>query len=767
MPAPLGGGKATEVLPVRKNGLLLLLGLCLFALASGRGLPPAAGLVPCAISASTDALKPRGGSPRLASKPDKLPPQPPAPKTDSPREELRGIWITTDSPRDWDATMKKLRAAGLNAAFVRIGQGGKVIYPSKVLPRDQWAADAGGDELARAIEAAHRHGVQLHAWKVCFHMSSARSPKAGAAANNFYERMARDDRLVRDSRGAQSYWLNPADPRNRDLETRVAGEVVGKYAVDGYHLDYIRYPDSAPGFDFHFGDVARTEFEKAHGRRVANWPADVISGTLKLSYEDWERDNVTRLVRQIRHEVKTRRPDALLSAAVWPNIHLHRSTVKQDWPRWCRERLLDFVVPMAYTADLDDFRTRIRRDHSYASGLVPFVAGIGNYKLMSTAAVVDQVGAARAAGCDGFVLFSINDPSDDRGNVQKGLVDRQLAVLAAGLTKSATLSGLGGPRFRFAPGPEILARRYDTLAVESGRPTHVDVQLASPTAEAAGPAVAIVSLEDLAGRPIGSSMRMTFKNSESLRLPLTASSASLRPVVRGRCGEGKAARSFVVRGPIVESVSASVSAELRTREQPPRRPSSGLCVGVYSNGLGSQGVFAALDAAQGVSPVWVHHLRPTHLAAVDVLVLPQLFDLGDLTPKVVEAVRTWVHAGGRIVVTHDAVGLRWHPRMFPEVGKGVALHSDRRVQVARGLAGFADWQRLEHGYSDHARLELASAAKLLVAEQKTGIPVVAAGRFGRGLVILDGLIPGYEAEADSDGMSCRVLLSLVQYREKQ
>ncbi len=752
---------------MRKNGLLLLIGLCLFACAAGRALPPVAGLTSCVIPSDRVATQPRAGSPRLAAKRGSSPNRPPAPLVASSREELRGIWITTDAPRDWDATMKKLRAAGLNTAFVRIGQGGKVIYPSKILPRDQWAADAGGDELARAVDAAHRHGIGLHAWKVCFHMSSARSPKAGAAANDFYERMARDDRLVRDSRGTQSYWLNPADPRNRDLETRVAGEVVGKYAVDGYHLDYIRYPDSVPGFDFHFGDVARAEFERAHGRRVTNWPADVISGSLKLQYEDWERDNVTRLVRQIRDEVKSRRPDALVSAAVWPNIHLHRSTVKQDWPRWCRERLVDFVVPMAYTADLDDFRTRIGRDHSYACGLAPFVAGIGNYKLMSAAAVVDQVGAARAAGCDGFVLFSINDPTDDRGVVQKGLVDRQLAALAAGPTRSAATVALGGPRFRFAPGPDMIARRYDTLAAESGRPTHIDIQLASPAAEAAGPTAATVSLEDLAGRAIGISTRMTFKNSEPLRVPVTVSYAALRPVVRGTYGEGKAAKPFVVRGPIVEPVSGSEIAELRAREQPPRRPSSGLCVGVYSNGLGAQGIFAALDAAKGISPVWVHHLRPAHLAAVDVLVLPQLFDLSDLTPKVVETIRTWVHAGGRIVLTHNAVGLRWHPRMFPEVGKGVSLHTDRRVQTARGLAGFADWQKLEHEYADHARLELTSAAKLLVAEQKTGIPVVAAGRFGRGLVILNGLIPGYEDEADSGSTSCRVLLSLVQYCEQR
>ena len=75
---------------------------------------------------------------------------------ESRTEELRGVWIPTDSPRDWDALMKKLKDHGLNAAFVRVAQGGKAIYPSEIVPQDQWAADTGEDELAKAIEGATR-----------------------------------------------------------------------------------------------------------------------------------------------------------------------------------------------------------------------------------------------------------------------------------------------------------------------------------------------------------------------------------------------------------------------------------------------------------------------------------------------------------------------------------------------------------------------------------------------------------------------------------
>ena len=354
----------------------------------------------------------------------------------SEHEGIRGIWITTDSPRDWDAVMTKLKRYGLNAVFVRVARGGNAIYPSRILPQDQWAKDTGEDELSKAIAAAHRHGIQFHAWKVCFHMASARRRKTGKAANDFYRRMAKEDRLVRNSRGKQSYWLNPSDPRNQQLEVRTASELVRKYAVDGYHLDYIRYPDSAPGFDYHFGTVSRREFERSTGMTVQDWPQDVISGRLKSAYEAWERDNITQLVRRIFIQVKTTRPGTLVSAAVWRNIH--RQAVKQDWPHWAEERLLDFVVPMNYTKDLENFRQLISKQRSYTQGKIALVAGIGNWQLPSAEAVVAQVQAARELGANGYVLFSFNAKD----------LDQHLTALARLATQRTAKPGVGRSTFR-------------------------------------------------------------------------------------------------------------------------------------------------------------------------------------------------------------------------------------------------------------------------------------------------------------------------------
>jgi uncharacterized lipoprotein YddW (UPF0748 family) len=758
--------KALEVLLMRKSGtVLLVFSAILLVGASGKPAPAKSqGNAKAPGKKTTSAKSVKDSAAAKSSTP-----KPRARSSGSRPEELRGIWIPTDQPRDWDALMKKLKESGLNAAFVRVAQGGKAIYPSKILPQDQWSADTGEDELAKAVTAAHHHGIQIHAWKVCFPMGAAKFRPPGSDTQAFYQKIAGEDRLVRNAKGEQTSWLNPSDPRNQDLEVRMAGEIVEQYAVDGYHLDYIRYPASEdshePGFDAHYDNVSRREFEKVLGRPVKNWPDDVAAGSLKMQYEDWERDNLTKLVRRIRVEVKSKRPGTLLSAAVWRKVHLYRASIRQDWPRWSREGLLDFVVPMCYEKDLDTFRTVLARDFSQVCGRIPFVAGIGNYRLYTTDALLDQVQAAREIGADGFVLFSINDPIDETNSkiFYKGLVDRQLAALAAGPTKAAAAPCMGGPRVEFSFSPGVLPRRYQNVAAEAGEMSQVTIRLPK-TLGATGELRIAICIEDLTGRKIGDVQTITLKGGGERTFPIVAALSPVRPVVRGSVGQGSASKSFVIRGPIVEPLTTSEMAELRARQRPPVIDGSGTKVGVYFNGLGADAIMDALGQAKGITPVQIYRLEAAYLAKIDVLILPQFFELSDLTPQSIKTIRSWVEGGGRVIVTRDAVGLRWHPRMFPEIATGTALVPNKSVQVAVALRGFGKSTRFDHEFKDHAQLDVRPAAKVLLTETKTGKPVAASGKIGKGTVIFDGLAPGNDDEAESNSQSMRFLIALVNYR---
>ena len=340
-------------------------------------------------------------------------------QTQQSSPEIRGIWIHTYRPQPWDEVMKKIADAGFNCVFVRVARGVNALYPSKVLPMDGWAKDAwkdgqGTDELKAAIDAAHRNGLEFHAWKVCFNASAGMRTGADAAA--FYQKMSADDRLARDVKGIQTAALNPGDPRNRQLEFDAMMEILDKYDVDGLHFDYIRYTeiggDGKDNFDFDYGDFSRVEFEKKHAK-VLNWPADVYVGARKIEYENWERGNIDDLVKRVHDATKARRPRVQISAAVWRANRRYRAAIKQDWTYWAREGWLDFVVPMDYTADMGRFTSDLDEQIPNVAGQIPLAAGIGTYLQKSPEDVVKQIEIARAKGADGYVLFAYNDDNID------------------------------------------------------------------------------------------------------------------------------------------------------------------------------------------------------------------------------------------------------------------------------------------------------------------------------------------------------------------
>lgn len=648
--------------------------------------------------------------------------------------EVRGAWIHTYNPTDWDTVMRRLSQAGFNSIFVRVGRGGNVIYPSTLLPRDAWAQSAGGDELQRAIEAAHRHGLDFHAWRVCFHMRSA--PK------NYYQRLAGEGRLVRDANGKESFWANPGDTRNTDLEYQAVMEITRKYPVDGIHLDYIRYPDD-PHYDFDYSPVSRAAFEKSLGRKVSNWPKDVVSGPLKRAYEDWERENINRLMERIYRGVKQAKPNVQVSAAVWRNHRRYRAAIKQDWPLWVERGWLDFVVPMDYTADDAVFAETVKAQVALTAGRMPMVAGIGTWLQPSADDVATQVAIARRAGASGHVLFAYNDQR----------INEILEVLAAGAHRQPAVPAYAAPAIRFAL-PDAVSRKDAPHAVAADASFTVEARLPKATGKEKAPKEFTVCLEDPDGVVAATLGRLTPQQ------PTLKATATLRPgqfqvVARGGTGAGQQ----VVRGPLVESLPAAVVAALRAREEPPQVTGDGPRIGIYHDGLGADGIIAALKAAGLDGAVPLYHLRPDHLTVLDAVVLPQLRDVADLSAAAEQALRQWVREGGTLLLTHDAVGFRWHPAPFPEVGQGVALVKRQPLRVR--LPGQEE-QPLQYAYSDHVRLAPAAEAQVIARETGNGAaPVIVAGRFGKGRVVLMGILPGVAGDGTLKPDEQRLLHALL------
>ena len=669
--------------------------------------------------------------------------------------EIRGIWVHTYAPKNWDEIMGRIQGAGLNSVFVRVSRGVNALYPSKVLPMDGWAQNAwkdgaGRDELKVMIDAAHRHGLEFHAWKVNFNASAGMRAGAGPAA--MYQQMKADDRLMRDVNGVQTAALNPGDPRNRQLEVDAMTELVEKYDVDGVHFDYIRYTeiggDGKENYDFDYGDVSRREFEKARGATVQNWPTDVFAGALKVEYEDWERENINDVVKRVYDATKARKPNVQVSAAVWRANRKYRAGIKQDWTRWARENWLDFVVPMDYTADMGRFESDMKEQIPGIAGHIPFAAGIGTYLQKSPADVVKQIGIARKNGADGYVLFAYNDDN----------IEAILDLLPKTVNAQPAIAAYRAPRADW----EIeggIARKDEPTAFAVGENALTTVQFRAAPREWKS-AKARIELDN-GGTSVDLGGTVDVPDQAPRGGTFTVPLGVSRLVLRGQATDAQGKTwPVAIRGPLIEGLSAGEMHALQARALPPYFAPDKRAVAIYAGGQASEGLFKNLKDAPDIDVEMIYSLEPKMWKQAKVLIVPHLEDVTDWTPQVIQDLRAFVREGGRLILTHDAVGYRWHQRLFPEIGVGVdRLDGKEIVALASDFGVTAG--AITQGYGDHVVIQPAPGATILAREAKSNKAVVVAGYYGRGIVIMDGTLLGAPSDGEMPASEKRLLRELV------
>jgi uncharacterized lipoprotein YddW (UPF0748 family) len=192
-------------------------------------------------------------------------------------------------------------------------------------------------------------------------------------------------------------------------------EIPERYDVDGIHLDYMRYPHYHPD-RYCFCGNCRAAFEASTGATVAQWPADVVDGPLKEQYSQWRKDVLTRFVRELRQELRTRHPEVSLSAALfgWPGA---RDTVGQDAAKWIDRGYLDLAVFMNYSADNAFYDKLVRLEQELVEGRTPVATGIGAFShaacFGSPIELAEQISIGRRRQTDGFVVFKLTHTLTD------------------------------------------------------------------------------------------------------------------------------------------------------------------------------------------------------------------------------------------------------------------------------------------------------------------------------------------------------------------
>ena len=353
-------------------------------------------------------------------------------------EQTRALWVTRttlSSPESVKRMITSAYAGGFNTVLVQVRGRGDAYYSGTVEPRaSELASKPAFDPLATVIQHAHASGIQVHAWVAVNLVSSSvtlpasrdhvvyRSPEWLMVPHELAAEMKKIDlrspaylgRLARWTRAQSSQveglYTSPLHPAAQDHTAAVIGEIAAKYAIDGVHLDYVRFPND----DFDYSPAAMDQFKRAvlphltdQERRDAT-AREVVDpaaypNLFPERWNDFRRSRLTSLVSKIRTAVKASRPTAVVSAAVVPDAQEAFDQKLQDWRGWIDRSLLDVIVPMAYTTEADIFQKQIAAVRTYA-GSRPVWAGIGAYQLSATQ-TLNHIAAARKLGA-GISLFS-------------------------------------------------------------------------------------------------------------------------------------------------------------------------------------------------------------------------------------------------------------------------------------------------------------------------------------------------------------------------
>jgi uncharacterized lipoprotein YddW (UPF0748 family) len=333
--------------------------------------------------------------------------------------EMRGVWVVRTAlatPDAADAAVDDAERAGLTALFVQVRGRGDALYASRLVPRSEVlrGQPADYDPLARVLARAHGRGMQVHAWinvlltggfgvplpaghVVRGHPDWLMVPRP--AASRALETPRQDLAGLIEARrdpDAEGFYLSPSSPEAVAHLEAVVRELVGAYAVDGLHLDFIRYPAA----DYDYSRAALSAFRARRGR---GW---LLDGP-EADPQGWAAQRaaaVDALVGRLARTARATRPSIVVSAAVVPEATAMRDK-GQAWPGWVSRGLIDAACVMAYTPDTVQFRAQMTTLRERLGPTATLWAGIGAYRLPQ-ASVVDKVRAARDAGASGIVLFS-------------------------------------------------------------------------------------------------------------------------------------------------------------------------------------------------------------------------------------------------------------------------------------------------------------------------------------------------------------------------
>ncbi|MBR3604518.1 MAG: family 10 glycosylhydrolase [Candidatus Gastranaerophilales bacterium] len=347
------------------------------------------------------------------------------------KNELKGTWIrpTEKTVQEVQKTLDKIKDTGINNVFLETYYHGKTIFPSVTMKNygfeEQNPEFSNFDALAVWIKEAHRRGIKVHVWFESFYIGNknpANNPKSILAVKpewmNRTKQKADFEGYVSHPQEHNGYFLDPANPEVINFLLQLIGEISAKYNIDGFNIDYVRYPNiSKENLNNQWGytKYAREEFFLIY----AQDPMEIQpKGAMWDSWCEYRRDKITSYIRKVSHLLQNR--NITFSAVIFPDYKVSLQTKFQDWTRWVANGYMSAITPLILTSDEELAKSMLEEIKKKTSNEAYVYPGLfAGFIESDPEDLLRQIHIVRKLKLNGIILFDWAHLSDNYKDVLK------------------------------------------------------------------------------------------------------------------------------------------------------------------------------------------------------------------------------------------------------------------------------------------------------------------------------------------------------------
>jgi uncharacterized lipoprotein YddW (UPF0748 family) len=279
-------------------------------------------------------------------------------RAQEPRQEIRGVWMTTNDKdilrdrRKLGDAIAQLKRLNFNTIYPVVWNSGYVMYPSPVAQQREiqpfvYRGLEGQDIIGDLISQSHRQGLLVIPW---FEFGFMTPPTSELALNHpDWLTQKQDGSETSIGAGGEVVWLNPFHPEVQQFITELVLEIVTKYDADGIQFDDHMSLPAEFGYDKYTVALYTKETKKAP-------PID----SQDPEWVKWRANKITAFMSQLNQAVKAQKPKAIFSIS--PNYYEFAYKLHlQDWLNWVRLDIADELIVQVYRPNLESFVDKINR----------------------------------------------------------------------------------------------------------------------------------------------------------------------------------------------------------------------------------------------------------------------------------------------------------------------------------------------------------------------------------------------------------------------